>query len=328
MIRTALQILCALAALAIAPYALAQADAPEPPAPPVAGGPDEAELAAYLEPLKALEGDQAAFADRVWDMGNAEFKKLDENRTILANPQSSNDSKIAASREIRVNVARLEALAAYGVERFENNPRLRNFRGNVYYDVLDKQVEGVKEWHTAVSLDSKYADPYNNLGMHYFHVGRYPLGFQNMDMALKLDPKSPDFCFNMAQNYLIYRPQTESHRGWPAEKVYKEAMKLSKKAVKLAPKDYELLQDYAVNFLAAQNFGVEPNWKEAVKAWRAARVYARTDEERFFTWMNEGRAWRSMGKKGEAIAAFQEALKIIPESEVARNNIARLEAGE
>lgn len=266
---------------------------------------------AYLEPLRALVGDENAFVDQLWVMGNIQFERLETLKIELTQTADPEVIK-ATSSEIGLCVARLKALSELGLQSYDHNARVHNFNGTVAYDVLGRQMDGVKEWHAAVSLDTKYSDPYNNLGMHYFHAGNYALGFQNMDKALELEPKNPDYCFNMAQNYLIYRPQTEAHRGWDAKRVYKEAMKLSKKAAKLAPDDFEILQDYAVNFLAAENFQVEPDWKGAVKAWQAAREHAPTKLNVYYTWLNEGRAWRAMENDKEAKRCFEEAMRNIP----------------
>jgi len=279
----------------------------------------------FLEPIKALTGDREAFLDKLWAMGNAEMSRIGDLKVELAGMLQEHEAKQRRD-EIAVRQANLEALCALAMQSFEQSASVRNFHGTVLYDIFGEELEGVKEWHTAVSLDSSYSDPYNNLGMYYFHAGEYRLGFQNMDKALELDPKNPDYCFNMAQNYLIYRPQTEEIRGWSADKVYKEAMKYSKKATKLAPEDYEILVDYAVNFLAAENFGLEPDWKEAIEAWRVARVKAPTDVDKFYTWLNEGRAWRSLDKVKEARKCFEEALALQPQNAKTKELIESLSA--
>lgn len=305
----------ALAILTLCGWAPSAQEAPAAaPAPIVQEAPLPVVDPAFLEPLTALAGDETAFVDQLWMMGNAQFERLDTLGAEIA--LSTNASDVQAKRnEMRACVAKLQAIAGLGLKTFDHNARVHNFNGTVFYDALGRPLDGVKEWLAAVSLDSGYSDPYNNLGMHYFHAGDYTLGFQNMDKALELEPKNPDYCFNMAQNYLIYRPQTEKHRGWDAEKVYKEAMKLSRKATKLAPEDYEILEDYAVNFLAAENFGVKPDWKEATKAWVAARERANTPTQTFFTWLNEGRAWRDLGNKKEAKRCFEQALALLPGNE-------------
>lgn len=271
----------------------------------------------YLAPLQALTGDEEAFLDMLWSKGNEQMKRINVLAGELAfeMPEEEYRKKQA---EMAQCAARLEALRLLGIKHFEHSASAHNFNGTVLYDVFGKQMEAVKEWLTSVSLDSNYSDPHNNLGMHYFHAGEYTLGFKHMDRALELEPKNADYCYNMAQNYLIFRPQSEKHRGWDAARVYKEAMKLSKKAAKLAPDDFEIVQDYAVNFIAAENFGVEPDWKSAVKAWQSARKLATTDVDRYFTWLNEGRAWRAMDNRKEAKRCFEESLKLQPNSDVTK----------
>lgn len=293
------------------------------PAPPAASdSAQEEDVAAardtYLAPLRVALSDEATFVDTLESMADLAIVRLETIQAALAEGTLDREANIAAQAELRELHDRLGWLCEAGLAHFGENARVRNLRGNIVYDYFGKHVEGVKEWHTAISLDSKFGEPYNNLGMHYFHVGRYPLGFQNMDKALDLEPNNPDFCFNMAQNYLIFGPQVEKQRGWPTKRVYKEAMKLSKRAVKNAPNDYQLLEDYAVNFLAARNFGVEADWKDAAQAWQAAREKAPDDVKRFYTWLNEGRAWKYMNKRDDARRCFDEALKLMPDSDVAK----------
>ncbi|MBL7645096.1 MAG: hypothetical protein JNK74_02790 [Candidatus Hydrogenedentes bacterium] len=304
-----------LSALTLGASAQESAPAAPPAAPPAESALPQVDPA-YLAPLEALTGDENAFLDQLWSMGNAEFKQITALHGQMT-PEMSEAEIQAKFAEINVCLAKLTALGELGLKAFDHSASVHNFRGTVYYDGFGKHMEGVQEWLKAVSLDSKYSDPYNNLGMHYFHSGLYELGFQNMDKALELDPKNADYCYNMAQNYLIYRPQTEEIRGWDAPKIYKEAMKLSKKATKLAPTDYEILEDYAVNFIAAENFELEPDWKESIKAWQAARAQAKTTVHTFFTWLNEGRAWRNLENNKEARRCFEEALAVIPGNEVA-----------
>ncbi|MCF6285284.1 MAG: tetratricopeptide repeat protein, partial [Candidatus Hydrogenedentes bacterium] len=274
------------------------------------------EAVAYLEPLRAQLSDESAFVDVLESMGDAEVVRLDALEDRLRRVKVTAEEGAAIQQEIRGRLAKLGWLCDAGIQYFSENSHVRNFRGNIYYDNLGRRTDAIKEWHTAVSLDSNYADPYNNLGMHYFHAGRYPLGFQNMDKALELEPDNPDFLFNMTQNYLIFGPEVEKKRGWTSKRVYKEAMKLSKRAVKNAPDDYQLLEDYAVNFLAADRFGVKADWKDAAKAWQAAREYAPNKVKVFYTWINEGRMWKSRGKKDDARQCFGQALKMMPDSEV------------
>ncbi len=280
------------------------------------------EATVYLAPLEALRADKEAYVEMLESMGDREVMRINVLLEILRSGKTDSPEQATAYQlEMKECLRKLTWLCESGLRNYAEDARVRNFRGNILYDNFGKQVEGVKEWHTAISLDSNYSQPYNNLGMHYFHVGRYPLGFQNMDRALELEPKNPDFLFNMAQNYLIFSQEVEKQRGWSKKKVYKEAMKLSSRAVKEAPEDYQLLEDYAVNYLAAENFGIKADWKDAAKAWQAAREYAPTPVKVFYTWLNEGRMWKLAGRNKDALRCFEEAQKIIPDNDVVQRLI-------
>ena len=95
-------------------------------------------------------------------------------------------------------------------------------------------------------------------------------------------------------------------------------MRKSKGAARYAPNDYDLLTDYAVNFYAAENFDLEADWLEAAKAWEAARAKAMTDVQRFYTWLNEARAWGFAEDWKRAAERVDEALKLRPDSESAQ----------
>tara|TARA_R110001592_G_scaffold173302_1_gene411938 strand:+ start:279 stop:1259 length:981 start_codon:yes stop_codon:yes gene_type:complete len=313
--------LVALIALGGSPFNKALAQALTEAAPPQEVA---VPMAAFVAPLEALSGEEEAFVNKLESLGDEEVIRLNDLDNRLRGGGLTPEVATQLQTELRDCLAKLGTLCDVGLQHYAENARVRNFRGNVFYDNLGRQDDAVKEWHMATAIDSDFAEPFNNLGMYYFHCGRYPLGFQNMDKALELEPDNADFNFNLAQNYLIYGPQIEKHRGWNSKRVYKEAMKLSKRAIKTAPDDYQLLEDYAVNFMAAENFGVKADWKDAAQAWQAAREHAPDNVKTFFTWLNEGRMWKNMGKKKEALACFEEALKIMPHSDVVRRLINEL----
>ncbi len=62
---------------------------------------------------------------------------------------------------------------------------------------------------------------------------------------------------------------------------------------------------------------MDADWREAAKAWQAARLYADDDDSRFYTWLNEARVWKRAGDKKHAVACLKEALAIHPGNEVA-----------
>jgi tetratricopeptide (TPR) repeat protein len=123
----------------------------------------------------------------------------------------------------------------------------------------------------------------------------------------------------MVQVYLAHAPQVAKLRKWSEKRLYRKAMDYSEKAARLAPDDYELQQDYAVNFFAAENFEVEADWKDAAKAWQGARARTQRPDQVFYTWLNEGRVWLRAGKPDLARSALEQAVALRPESEVAQS---------
>jgi hypothetical protein len=100
-------------------------------------------------------------------------------------------------------------------------------------------------------------------------------------------------------------------------------MKMSKKAAELS-NEFELIQDYAVNFFAAENFQLEADWRDAAKVWQWAREKARTTDEEFYTWLNEARVWILEGNEDKARTCLEAALEIRPDNEVASTLLSKL----
>ena len=173
-------------------------------------------------------------------------------------------------------------------------------------------------WKKAAALHPDLSEVFNNLGIHYSHTGDLTRGLVCFDKALELEPDNPDYLYNLCQIYLTQFPDVAKQRQWSLKKVYRTAMKMSKKAAELG-QDYELIQDYAVKFFAAENFQLKADWREAARAWQWARQNARTTDEEFFTWLNEARVWIADGNKTKALACLDAALTIRPDSEVAAN---------
>ncbi len=280
-----------------------------------AGGEQTPELA-FIEGVIANETeaidairrfDQAQLALASWDIDNA--------RTLDANGDSAGAEESAGSARRRVGM--VDQAYRVFLRAYPDNARGLSYHGELLYDHFDDPVTALKNWHLATSLDRTLSAPHNNLGLHYCHVGSYQKGLRSLDKALELDSDHADYQFNMAQIYLVHGPQVEKIRGWDKKRVYREAMKHSKRAAELAPDDYELRQDYAVNFFAAENYGVEADWKEAAVAWSAAREKARNQTEEFYTWLNEARVWIEHDDTKRAEPCLDAALAIIPESGVA-----------
>lgn len=272
---------------------------------------------AFLEPLAA---DHKALVEaiRTFDKREAALAKLEKNWAGKA----AGEGDAAAAREKKLHTQQRYALIRqayeYGLEHYNDNAVLHNYYGEILYDAFGDQDAALKEWQMATALDSTFSPPYNNLAIHYCHFGDYRLGLQYYDQAIQLSPDNPDYLFNLAQMYLVNFPKVEEIRGWPRERVFQEAIALSKKAAQLAPNDFDLAQDYAVNFFAADNFGVQADWNEAAKAWQQARRITGAPDKVFYTLLNEGRVWYRSGNKSKAVACFEKALALRPQDNVAQ----------
>lgn len=307
----------------IAPAGFSQEEAPQAEAAPEAGE------AAPSEDVKSLEAfldseEQAVDALRTFDLAHTAL--ADSAREKLAEAASEEEAN-QLTDEIKRRYGLVRAAYELGLDRYPNSARLQNFYGETLYDKFGEQDTALRAWHKAIGLNAKLSNPYNNIGLHNFHTGQYASGLEYMDQALKLDPKHPDYLYNMVQLYLIHGPQVAELRKWKPEKVYREAMKMSKEIVKVQPGDYHLTQDYAVNFFKAEDFGVEADWKEAARAWQEARKLVDRQDLLFFTWLNEARVWLFAKEFAKAKECAQEALKILPESAPAQTILGRAQAG-
>lgn len=243
-------------------------------------------------------------------------------------PETTAEQKEVLAQQVRRRAALLKELYEEALKRYDDEAVLHNLYGEILYDYFGDQAGALRAWEKALSYKSDLPDPYNNLGLHFFHNGDYEVGLKHMERALQLSPKNPDFLYNMAQLYLVHYPQIGKIKGWSKEKIYKEAMKLSKKSATLAPEDFELVQDYAVNFFLAEDFGVAPDWKSAAKAWEKARTLATNNDEQFYTWLNEARVWIRAKDAAHAERCLREALRLRPDSEIAQRLIRQVQVGE
>lgn len=211
---------------------------------------------------------------------------------------------------------------------YNNNARAQTYYGELLYDRFGEKDAALKAWQLAASLDKKLSLPLNDLAIHYCHEGQYEVALEFYDKAVALEPDNPDYLYNMAQMYLVNFPEIQKFRGWKKEKVFQEAMKMSRHAAELSPNDFELLQDYAVNFFASENFAIEANWKAAAKAWQETRKVAASPDKKFYTWLNEARVWIKAGNKTKAQACLNEALAIRPGNEVAATLMEQVNNGK
>lgn len=252
-----------------------------------------------------------------WDTGLIQVHRNEKDR-------GSAEAKRAAAQQ-RIDTVKL--VWGYVNSLYPNDPRALNYTGEFWFDVSGDQMTAITYWRRSSMLDTRYGLADNNLGIYYFHIGNYARGLEHLNKALELDPDNPDYLFNIAQMYLNHFPQIAELLDKDKKKLYRDAMGYSKKAMENAPEDFELAQDYAVNFFAAENLGVEADWQQAAKAWAHARELAPDKDEHYFSLLNEARCWIYDGKGEKALPLLEEALKVTPDSEAVQNLITEARGG-
>lgn len=284
-----------------------------------------AELPPALAHMEALAGDEELLVDSVrgfdrlqcglaeWDMELAEELAMAGDRDLAV-------EKMERSKE---RLALVEQAYDYVLKRYPDNGRALTYYGELVYDYRGDHAKAIMLWKKAAALQPNLGEPLNNLAIHYCHTGDVSRGLDYFDRALELEPDNPDYLFNLCQIYLTHFPEVAKRQEWSLKKVYRSAMKMSKRAAELS-NEYELIQDYAVNFFAAENFQLEADWRSAARAWQWARTEVRTSDEEFYTWLNEARVWIADGNNKKARECLEAALAIRPESEVATNLMSEL----
>lgn len=280
--------------------------------------------------LKPLLDHEAKLVDtlRQYDLREKAFAEWD---ATLAKQYALAGDPALAKQELKhaeQRYERIQKLYEEVLQRYPNNARALTYYGEILYDFRKDIPKALEEWKMASVIDPKLADPLNDLAIHYCRFGEYSDGLRYFDEALKLEPNNPDFLFNVTQIYLINNFQVGKIKKWSQQKVYREAMKMSKRATDLLPTSYQLAEDYAVNFFAASRFGVKPDWRDAATAWEKARELAIAPDRIFYTWLNEARAWKQCPDPVRERKCLIEARKLRPSDNVVKELLAELDRGK
>jgi tetratricopeptide (TPR) repeat protein len=301
----------AVAALTLCAAAVAQSD----------GLPEE------LQGLTGLKEQEERALQALRDFDRAQVALLEWDIQMHVEHRDAGDKGAAQTKLDDAN--RRRDMIRLGYEEFlkwyPNNARAHNYYGELLFDHFGDEVKGLQEWKLAASLDSKLDLVHNNLAIHYFHVGEIDLGLRHFEQAIKLDPENPDFLYNGAQFYLNFYPDIAKKYKWSTAKVFQKAIEMSRKATENKPGDYELAEDYAVNFFAAKDRGAEADWKACADAWVKARALAPHRDQVFHAWLNEARAAKNAGDNARAAACIREALTIHPDSGPAKRLLDEVE---
>lgn len=302
---------------------LVLAGAAEPVASPPAAGP----FPEKFTELNAVADQESALIDRLRAFQVEQNAMIEWDKDLMARYASTGEQDLAEQKqaEMRQRIDDLEMLYRKTLELYPNNARAHTYFGEVLYDLKGEWPGALEAWKTAIALDDSYSVPHNNLGLHYWHTGQYEPGLKHIDTALKLDPKNPDYLYNLTQMYLTSPQEIQPRRGWDKEKVYHEAMKLSKTATELRPEDFELANDYAMNFFhGLAVFKAEIDWDKAIAAWQRVRELAPSPSEVYNAWLYEGRAWAQLENWPKAVTCYEKAVETWPRQDVGPELASRL----
>ena len=287
------------------------------------------QLPASVQHLANFEQDPDALIDAARRLQNQQLELIRWDATQVQRHVMNKERGLADTKQEQIE-QRIETIGTvweYVLARYPNDARALNYYGEYFYDIVGEEMSAVKYWKRASVLDEQYGLADNNLGIYYFHIGNYPTGHGYLSKALGVDQKNPDYLFNMAQMYLTHFPDLARILEKKPKKLYREAMSFSRKAMQNAPDDFDLAQDYAVNFYAAENLGVEPDWKHAASAWAHSKTLARNDDELYFTTLNEARCLIRAGRGEQAVPLLEEVLTRTPDSEVVQDLMAQARGG-
>jgi tetratricopeptide (TPR) repeat protein len=272
-----------------------------------------------LSSLSSLADDEQKLVQTVRDFDWQQRALIEWDQKLaaeymMAGEEELKEDKLAAA-EHRLGL--IEKAYNYVLSKYPDNPRALTYQGELLYD-LKRFDAAIKNWLKAERFDPEFPEPLNNLAIHYCHQGQYDKGLGYFEKTIELEPDNPDFLFNLVQIYLIHPQEIEKRYKWDRAKVFREAMKMSAQALKLKPDDYDLAEDYAVNFFAAERFGVDVDWQKAAEAWQQVASMASEQDKYFFAILNQARAWLRKPDKEKAAEKLREALKIHPDSAAAQ----------
>lgn len=274
-----------------------------------AGEPAPAEGDNLLEALREYESVHYVLMDYQNDL-------IEQTMLTGVAPVEGSEVEVDFSARFKSIRAFYEALR----ERYPGNARIENHYAELLYDEFQELGDAVMVWERLEDEYPAYASVLFNLALHYDDFGDYDRSLDLYERLVAAAPGNPYYLFALTQFYLTHFPFVEERYGWSREKLAQEAMALSRRASELAPDDYELAYDYAINFFSLNDRGITPDWPEAAEASRRAVEIARSDNDKYTALMHEARAWLRAKDAEKANAALDRADEILP----GRNAVANL----
>ena len=265
-----------------------------------------ADEAAMLDTVRAIDLEQRAMA--VWEDG------------VGGGLASAGKREDAARvfQSMRQRHRTIQDAYLFVLNHYPENAKANNYYGDALFDFAGQEMKAVEYWRKATVADAGFAPPFVSLGNHYTHEGNYAEGFAAFDKAIAAQPDDPEAYYHLVQVYLINWPDLEKILDKSGSQLYSDAMQMSEKATLLAPDDFELARDYALNFFAGDRMQATVDWPKAAQAWERANTLAPSTTMRFQTWLYQARAHIRSENHDAAEKALLAALEIYPDNELAQ----------
>jgi tetratricopeptide (TPR) repeat protein len=146
--------------------------------------------------------------------------------------------------------------------RHSEHARARNAYACMLND-LGLEAEAVVQWEKARDADPKDPAVWNNLANYYGHRGPVTNAFHCCEKAIELRPDQALYYQNLAVIVFLFRADAQEYYQLDEARVFQKALDLYRQAMKLAPKDFVLAQEWAQTY-----YGIKPpRYEEALAAW-------------------------------------------------------------
>jgi tetratricopeptide (TPR) repeat protein len=185
------------------------------------------------------------------------------------------ESKEALTRRIH---ARLDTVRTHYDEFLRRHPdSSRGFLayGTFLNDIGEEEL-GRVQFENAARIDPKNPAAWNNLANYYGENGPLTNAFVDYARAIELDPTEAVYYRNFATTVYLFRKDAREFYGIDEQQVFDKSLDLYRKAIQLAPDDFELATDYAQSY-----YGIRPlRTNDALLAWTNALKVAHNEIER------------------------------------------------
>lgn len=155
------------------------------------------------------------------------------------------------------------------MRRYPRNADAYNYLGGFFYD-MGLSGRAYREWRAGLRADPRNAHIHNNIAEYYGHdAGRPRKAIEMVRRAIRLDPREAVFHFNLGTYYDVFRHAVLDEYK-TAERVFLECLEAHRRAVELAPDNYEFARVYALTLTVSPRvWGIDDpvGRDEKIAAW-------------------------------------------------------------